>query len=180
MTPRPGERPASKTKLERIKVIALDVDGVLTSGNIQLDGNGNEIKEFNVQDGLGLALLAKAGFKTAIISARKSKAVRARASELKIDRLYQGASPKEKAYERMLREFKVSSRDVCFMGDDLNDIRVLRRSGFAVAVPAAAPEVKRVVDYVTKRGGGSGAVRELAELILKATGKWKGVIEEYC
>jgi 3-deoxy-D-manno-octulosonate 8-phosphate phosphatase (KDO 8-P phosphatase) len=66
------------------------------------------------------------------------------------------------------------------MGDDLNDIRVLRRSGFAVAVPAAAPEVKRVVDYVTKRGGGSGAVRELAELILKATGKWKGVIEEYC
>ena len=166
--------------LERIKVVALDVDGVLTSGKVQLDGNGNEIKEFDVQDGLGLVLLSKAGYKTAIISARKSEAVRARARELKIDKLYQGARPKEKAYERMLRDLRVGTRDVCFIGDDLNDIRVLRRAGFAVAVPAAAPEVRRVVDYVTKKSGGSGAVRELAELILKATGKWKGVIEEYC
>lgn len=180
MRPRSGERALLKSKLQRIKVVALDVDGVLTSGNIQLDGSGNEIKEFNIQDGLGLVLLAKAGYKTAIISARKSEAVRVRAKELKINRVYQGARPKESAYERMLRDFKVTSREVCFVGDDLNDIRVLRRSGFAVAVPVAAVEVRRVVDYVTKKSGGGGAVRELAELILKATGKWKGVIEEYC
>ena len=159
-------------KLSKIKVLALDVDGVLTDGKIIIDDKGKEIKVFDVQDGLGLVVLRKAGIKTAIISARASKAVTARAKDLKIDRLYQNAYPKMEAYKKLLKEFKVLDEQVCFMGDDLPDIQVLERVGFAVAVPKAVPEVKRVCDYITKRDGGDGAVREVLELILKAQGKW--------
>ena len=161
-----------KQKLEKIKVLVLDVDGVLTDGRIIVDDTGKELKNFDVKDGLGLVLLMKKGIKTAIISARSSKAVTARAKDLKIHKVYQDAYPKTEAYEALLKSFKVSDNEVCFIGDDLPDISVLKRVGFAVTVPDAPVEVKGVCDYVTKKDGGKGAVRELVELILKNQNKW--------
>src|SRR3990167_11180649 len=117
-----------KQKLEKIKLLILDVDGVLTDGRIIVDDTGKELKNFNVKDGFGLVLLMKKGLKTAIISARFSKAVTARARDLKIHKVYQDAYPKIKAYEALLKSFKVSDDEVCFIGDDLPDVPVLKRA----------------------------------------------------
>ncbi len=148
----------------------MDVDGVLTDGKIILDSEGREIKIFDVQDGFGLVMLRKAGVKTAILTARASEVVRHRAFDLKIDKVYQDAYPKLEFYKRLLRDFRLEDEEVCFMGDDWPDIEVLKRVGFAVSVPNAIPEAKEAADYVTKRKGGKGAVREVVELILKARG----------
>ncbi|OGX07730.1 MAG: hypothetical protein A2Z88_06705, partial [Omnitrophica WOR_2 bacterium GWA2_47_8] len=138
-------------RLEKIKVLAMDVDGILTNGKIVLDDAGKELKFFDVQDGYGLVLLRRAGVKTAIISARSAKAVTARAKDLKIDCVYQDAQPKLKAFEKMLKKLKVADEEVCFMGDDLPDLDVLKRVGFAVGVPNAVLEIKRICHYITKR-----------------------------
>jgi 3-deoxy-D-manno-octulosonate 8-phosphate phosphatase (KDO 8-P phosphatase) len=161
-------------KIKKIKVLAMDVDGVLTNGEIIHDHLGNELKVFNVQDGYGLSLLRKAGIKTAIISARSAGAVTARVTDLKIDKVYQDAYPKIGAYEKLLQELGLKDEEVCFMGDDLPDICVLKRVGVPIAVANAATEVKKCSVYVTKKEGGRGAVREMVELILKTQGKWKG------
>jgi len=161
-----------KSKINKIKVLALDVDGVFTNGKIYLDYNGKEIKAFHSQDGLGIVLLREAGIQTAIISARQSDAVSARAKELKIDKVYQAAYPKDTAFEKLLKHFGVGEEEVCFVGDDLPDICLLRKVGLSVAVNNAVAEVKSVVDYVTSRFGGDGAIREVAELILKVQNKW--------
>ena len=167
-------------KIKRIKVLAMDVDGVLTSGKINLDEKGKEIKSFNVYDGFGLALCKRAGLKTVLISARYSPAVTVRANDLKIDKVYQGAYPKIDAYKKMLKEWRVSDKEVCFIGDDLPDICILKRVGFSVAVFNAVPEVKSFADYVTQKHGGEGALREVIELILKTQGQWKGLIHSLC
>ncbi len=159
-------------KLKNIKVLAMDVDGVLTNGHIVYDGLGRELKFFDVQDGCGIAQLRKAGLKTAVISARSCRAVKARMADLKIDAVYLDAYPKTGAYEDVLKKFHVVDAEVCFMGDDLPDLPVLKRTGFAVAVQNASAEVKKQADYVTKCKGGQGAVREVVEKILKAQGKW--------
>ncbi|MFA5088477.1 MAG: HAD-IIIA family hydrolase [Candidatus Omnitrophota bacterium] len=164
-------------RIEKIKLLALDVDGVLTTGKIIVDDEGKEIKIFDVHDGLALALLKKTGLKTAIITAKGSPAVRVRAKDLKIDKVYLDAFPKIKAYEKMLKDFKVSDEEVCYIGDDLPDVKVLERVGFAVAVPNAVAEVKKVCDYITQRSGGCGAVREIIELILKTQGKWEAFLK---
>jgi 3-deoxy-D-manno-octulosonate 8-phosphate phosphatase (KDO 8-P phosphatase) len=167
-------------KIKKIKVLALDVDGVLTHGKINLDEKGKEVKSFDVYDGFGLALFKRSGLKTAIISARFSGAVSARARDLKIDKVYQDAYPKITAFEEMLKEFGVKDEEVCFVGDDLPDICILKRVGFGVAVNNAALEVKQVADFITKKHGGDGAVREVIELILKTQGKWKGLVQPLC
>lgn len=164
-----------KQKIEKIKVLILDVDGVLTDGRIIVDDTGKEIKNFDVKDGFGLVLLIKKGLKTAIISARSSKAVTARAKDLKIHKVYQDAYPKIEAYEALLKAFKITDDEACFIGDDLPDVPVLKRVGFAVTVPGAPVEVKGVCDYVTQKEGGKGAVREIVELILKNQNKWDPV-----
>ena len=166
-----------KQKLEKIKLLIMDVDGVLTDGQIVIDDTGKEIKNFDVKDGFGIVLLKKAGIKTAIISARSSKAVSARAKDLKIDKVYQDAFPKVEAYETLIKSLKLADDEVCFIGDDLPDVPVLDRVGFAITVPDAAPEVKRVCDYITQREGGRGAVREVIELILKTQGKWDALLK---
>lgn len=166
-------------RIKKIKVLALDVDGVLTDGKIIFDSAGKETKVFNVQDGLAVVIFKKAGFKTAILTARASKVVGLRAKDLNIDKTYQNAFPKIKAYTKMLRDFKVVDKEVCFVGDDLPDVQVLKRVGFAVAVSNAAPEVKRTAHYVTKKRGGEGAVREVIELILKTQGKWAAIRAKY-
>lgn len=167
---------ALKEKIRKIKVLALDVDGVLTDGKIIVDSRGDEIKEFDVQDGLGIVLFRRHGFKIVIITARDSKPVDFRAKDLKIDKVYQGAYPKIEYYKRMLQELSVSDEEVCYVGDDLPDLNVLKQVGFGVTVPNAVEEIKRIADYTTHRSGGNGAVREVIELILKTQGKWDEIV----
>jgi len=166
-----------KEKIRKIKVIAFDVDGVLTDGRIIVDGNGLEIKNFDVQDGLGIVLAQKAGLKTAIITARNSAPVDHRAKDLKVDKLYQNARPKIEYYKRMIKELEVTDDEVCFVGDDLPDLTVLRNVGFSATVPNGVEEVKNEVDYVTHKQGGHGAVREVIELILKTQEKWDAILK---
>lgn len=168
-----------KNAFKKIKVVAMDVDGVLTDGRIIIDSNGVETKNFDVQDGFGIVFLHKCGIKTAIISARESGVVAHRAKDLKIDKVYVGVYPKISAYESMLKEFKVRDEEVCFIGDDLADLKVMRRCGFSVAVANAVFEVKQIADYVTVKKGGHGAVREIVELILQAQGHWGPQLYEH-
>lgn len=165
------------SKLKKIKLLILDVDGVLTDGSINIDDHGTELKCFDVQDGLGIVLLKKAGLKTAIITARSVPAVDHRAKDLKIDKVFQGAYPKTKAFNEVLKNFKLKAEESCFIGDDLTDLSVLKLAGFAVSVPNGVKEAKKLADYVTKKQGGKGAVREVVELILKAQGKWKKILQ---
>jgi len=165
-----------KNRIKKIKVLAMDVDGVLTDGKIIYDKEGQAIKIFDVKDGYGLILLHEAGLKTALISAKAAKPVTRRAKDMKITKVYQNAYPKMHAYKRMLKDLKVKDSQVCFVGDDLPDIPILKRAGFSIAVKNAVSEVKKEADYVTKKCSGNGAVREIVELILQTQGKWKKVL----
>lgn len=167
---------ALNARLKKIKLLVMDVDGVLTDGKIVVDARGKELKFFDVQDGFGLVLLRQAGIKTAILSARSSPAVAARAEDLKIDKICQDAYPKSDVYARLIREFGLMDEKVCFVADDLPDLAVLKRVGLAVAVSNAVAEVKKAAHYITACRGGDGAVREVVELILKAQGKWKNIL----
>lgn len=169
----------SRQKILKIKLLILDVDGVLTDGRIVLDDEGREIKFFDVQDGFGLVLFRKAGYKTAIISARSAHAVTARARDIAIDKVCQDACPKIDAYESLLKEWNLTDDEVCFMGDDLPDIGILKRAGLGVAVPNAVAEVQKAADHVTQNRGGHGAVREIVELILKTQGQWKKIVSNF-
>ena len=165
--------------LKKIKVVAMDVDGVLTDGRIIIDSNGVETKNFDVQDGFGIVFLKKCGIKTAVISSRASGVTAHRVKDLKIDKVYVGVYPKLSAYEDMLEEFKVLDEEVCFIGDDVADLGVMRRCGVSVAVANAVFEVKQIADHVTVRQGGRGAVREIIELILQAQGHWGPSLYEH-
>lgn len=167
------------SNLKKIKVLAMDVDGILTNGEIIVQGDGKETKIYNVQDGFGIVVFQKFGYKTAIITARSATAVAARAQDLKIHKVYQDAFPKTTAYEDMLKEFGVRDEEVCYMGDDLPDLPVLNRVGLAVTVPNAVEEAKKAADYVTRNPGGQGAVREVIELIMKAQGTWKKALATF-
>lgn len=168
-----------KDALKKIKLLALDVDGVLTDGRIIIDSNGVETKNFDVQDGMGLMLLKQCGLLTAIISARASGVVAYRAKDLKIDKTYVGIYPKLSAYEQLLQEFKLSDDQVCFVGDDVADLSIMKRCGVAVAVANAVAQVKQVAHYVTTKKGGRGAVRETVELILQAQDFWGPKLYEH-
>jgi len=165
--------------LNEIKIVIIDVDGVLTDGKIILDANGSESKSFYVQDGTGITYLHRAGIKTAIISGRESKAVVHRAKELCIEDVYQGIHNKIEAYEKILKKHRIKDNETCYIGDDLIDLPILRRVGFSVAVPNAPLELKRSVSYVTSAPGGYGAIREVTEKILKSQGKWDMIISRY-
>ncbi|MFT5387512.1 MAG: 3-deoxy-D-manno-octulosonate 8-phosphate phosphatase (KDO 8-P phosphatase) [Candidatus Omnitrophota bacterium] len=169
---------ALKKKLAKIELLIMDVDGVLTNGKINVMSDGNELKMFDVQDGMGIVLFHRAGFKTGIISARANKATDVRAKDLGISKVYQGVHPKTDAYSKMLKELKVKNEKVCFIGDDLTDICMFDKVGVAVSVPNGVGEVKKRVHFITKNRGGEGAVRELIEMILKAKGLWKNIVKE--
>ena len=166
-------------KAKRVKVFIVDIDGVMTDGRIVYSGYGEELKFYDVQDGFGISLLNRAGIKTVIITAKKSKIVKHRARDLKVTKAYQGFIDKLIPFNDLLKTFKVKPEEVCFMGDDLIDIPVLKRVGFAVAVPNAVDEVKEYAHHVTSRRGGRGAVREICDLILKAQNKWDLVTSKY-
>ncbi len=155
-------------RARKIKLLALDVDGVLTDGKLYFDSSGNELKAFNTSDGLGLKALQRFGIKLAIITGRQSSIVTHRAEQLGFDFVYQGSDNKLAAYTDLLNKSGVEEDQVCFAGDDWIDLPVLLRVGLAVTVPGADDEVKDRVHWVTSREGGSGAVRELCNLILKA------------
>lgn len=165
--------------LKDIKLMIVDVDGVLTDGRIFCNDSGEEQKVFHVKDGSGIAYWHRAGLKSAIISGRNSRAVEHRAKELGIEDVCQGAQNKLEAYERMIKRHKVKDEEVCYIGDDLIDLPVLRRVGFSVAVQGSPEELLSAVDYVTKAPGGRGAVREVVEKLLKSQGKWAEILKRY-
>ena len=155
---------------KKIRMIILDVDGVLTDGSIILDNNGNEFKRFNVRDGHGIRMLIKAGIEGVIITGRKSEVVLRRAEELGITEVHQGVFNKVSVYEKILSKYNLKDEEVAFMGDDIVDIGILRRVGLS-AVPADADEgVMRWASFVSAKMGGRGAVRELTNLILDSSG----------
>ena len=166
-------------KASRIKLVAMDVDGVLTDGKTYCRPDGSHIVAFDVHDGSGIKYLGRAGLETALISGRDVRAVRHRAETLGIDRVVQGAKDKLPAYRELRDELGLDDEEVCYIGDDLTDLPVLRQAGLSAAVQDARPEVRREADLVTDAPGGAGAVRELAEYILKARGDWDSIMERY-
>jgi 3-deoxy-D-manno-octulosonate 8-phosphate phosphatase (KDO 8-P phosphatase) len=175
---RPKPPRSLRTRLARVKLFLCDVDGVLTDGAV-LMGDGVETKRFNIRDGLGLRLLQRAGVKVGWISRRPSSATAQRAEDLKIDFLHQSDANKVAAVEHILVQTGLEWADVCYVGDDIVDLGVLKRVGVAVTVGDGTREPKAIADYVTKAPGGHGAVREVIELILRAQNKWRPLVEEY-
>ncbi len=168
-----------KERAKRIRLLLLDVDGILTDGRIVYDGSGREVKFFHIRDGQGIRLLQRAGIGVGILTGRGSKAVDRRARELGIDPVLQKVRDKGRALQEILTRKKVRADEVCYAGDDLVDLAVLTSVGLAVTVPEASAEVKAVVQYTTRLPGGQGAVREIAEILLKAQGKWENVIRDF-
>lgn len=161
------------------KLLLLDVDGVLTDGKIVYDSSGKDFKFFDVHDGLGVYLLKKASIPTILITAKGSKAIKPRAKDMRVDAVYQNISPKSQVLDKIMAKYALEAKNICFVGDDLVDLCLMKRVGFPVAVFNAASEIKRAASYITLREGGRGAVREVAELILKSQGKWLEVISAY-
>lgn len=166
-------------RAKKVKLLILDVDGVLTDGRITYASDGTEAKSFNVKDGHGIKLAQRAGIQIALLSGRASEAVTRRARELEIEMVYQRALKKGEAYKQILAQAALRDADVAYVGDDVVDIPVLQRVGFPVAVANAADEVRHEAVWVTKTPGGHGAVRETIELILQAQGRWDRVLARY-
>jgi len=166
-------------RAQKVKLIVIDIDGIMTDGRIIYSVYGDELKFFDVQDGFGISLLRHAGIPSVIITAKKSRIVKLRARDMKVARAYQGYIDKLVPFNDILKRFKVSPEEICFMGDDLIDVPVLRRVGFAVTVPNAVDEAKSAAHHVTSKAGGRGAVREMCDLILKSQGKWDAVTAKY-
>jgi 3-deoxy-D-manno-octulosonate 8-phosphate phosphatase (KDO 8-P phosphatase) len=166
-------------RARRIRMLILDCDGVLTDGRIIMLPAGDETKIFDVKDGHAIVMMHRAGIKSGIISGRQSSIVRARAKELGIAHVHEMAWVKTEAYEKILAEENLANEEVCYVGDDVVDIPLLRRAGLAVAVADAVDEVKQFAHLVTARAGGRGAVREVIELVLKAQDKWEEAMARY-
>ena len=167
----------------RIRMVGLDVDGVLTDGGIYLGSVGGETQEFkkyDIQDGLGVSFLRRAGLRVAIVTGRVSESVRLRARELEIEDVAQDATARKlPAFLAMLDRHGIDPADAAFIGDDFPDLPILRVVGLPVAVANAAPEIRAVCSLRLTRSGGNGAVREFAELLLKARGEWKAAVDGY-
>ena len=156
-----------------IKLVLLDVDGTLTDGGIYRGNNGEELKRFNVKDGYAIVNAQKLGIEFGIITGRKSELVEIRAKELKIKYLYQGISEKTVILEEIMKKDGLSKKEIAYMGDDLNDLLIMKQVGLSGTPKDAVDEVIQVADFVSKKNGGSGAVREFIEHILKKDGKWE-------
>ena len=163
----------------RVKLLLMDCDGVLTDGRITLLPDGDEQKSFHTRDGHGLVLLHRAGLRSGVISGRSSSAVERRARDLGITYVRQGTWDKIKDFDEVLAEAEIDEAEAAFIGDDVTDIPLMRRVGLAVAVADGAEETRAAAHYVTQLPGGFGAVREVAELILKAQGRWTELMHRY-
>lgn len=166
-------------RAEKIKVVVFDVDGVLSDGHIYMGLQGEAMKAFSARDGMGITLLHRAGIKTAIITGRQSEIVANRARELKITRVWQGCSDKREAWEELKQELQVKDEEIAYAGDDLNDLPLLLKAGLAATVADAVPEVSDAAQLQSSYNGGQGAVREIAEFILKRQNKWQQLVEGF-
>ena len=179
---RAADRTSLRRRAARVRLLLMDVDGVLTDGRLYYlatPKGTEEFKAFDSQDGIGLRMAVDAGLRTGVISGRRSAGVEARAKMLRMDWVVQETHDKVPAFERILREAGCSPAEAAFVGDDFHDVPVLRRAGFAVAVANARPEVRRAAHWTTRAAGGRGAVRETVELILRARGDWSGLLRRY-
>jgi 3-deoxy-D-manno-octulosonate 8-phosphate phosphatase (KDO 8-P phosphatase) len=162
-----------------IKLIVLDVDGVLTDGKLYIGSDRVEYKPFHTQDGMGISLAHYAGIKTAIITGRNSEAVSKRAEELKIQYVYQGIHDKLSVLDEIMSELNITMEDVCYMGDDINDLPIMQKVGFPVAPDNAVTLVKSSAQHHTKARGGEGAVREMIDYILSSQHDYSALIRDY-
>lgn len=166
-------------KLSAIRLIAMDVDGVLTDGAVEIVPDGPEVKRFHVADGLGLQLAMNAGIVTVWISGRESEIVERRATELGITHLYQKTPNKSVPLADLIGRYTLSTAHIAYMGDDLNDLPAFSLAGTKFAPANAVTEIKSLADFVTTREGGKGAVREMCDAILKAQGKYNDALAVY-
>ena len=175
--------PDLEARAARVRLLLMDVDGVLTSGGLIYvpgpDGKMVESKSFDSQDGIALQWLNWHGVQTGVISGRISPATVERARQVKMTYVYQGHIEKIPILEEILAKSGISPQETAYMGDDLTDVIVMRRIGLAVATANARPEVKRAAHYVTEAAGGSGAVREVIEILLRAQGRWADILRKY-
>jgi 3-deoxy-D-manno-octulosonate 8-phosphate phosphatase (KDO 8-P phosphatase) len=167
-----------RERAANIRMLVLDVDGVLTDGKLYFDHAGNEMKAFNTRDGLGMKALQRCGIEVAVITGRKSAAVAHRMAQLDIQHVYQGREDKLNAFLHLLEITGLDAQQVCFAGDDWIDLPVLLRAGLAVSVADAEDRVKEQVHWITNRNGGDGAVREICNLILAAQNKEQIILDE--
>jgi len=166
-------------RIRKIRILVLDVDGVLTDGRIIMDDRGRETKFFDVRDGHGLKILMRTGIEVVFLTGRKSRVVEHRARELGVTEVYQGARNKVEVFEALLERKGLQAAQAAYAGDDIVDVPVLKKAGFSVAVVDAVAEAKRAAHYVTRNKGGRGAVREVCEIILKGQGKWGDIKKRY-
>lgn len=166
-----------RSRLRATRLLLSDVDGVMTDGSVFM-GEAGEFKQWSIQDGLGLLLLRRSGIRVGWISARPSAATAVRAKDLKLDFLLEPTDGKVAATEETLRKHRLKWSEICYIGDDVLDLGMLRRAGVAIAPSNATAEARALAHHVTKCRGGHGAVREVAEMILKAQGKWEGLVAE--
>ncbi|MBN2254385.1 MAG: HAD-IIIA family hydrolase [Deltaproteobacteria bacterium] len=166
-------------KIRHVSFLILDVDGVMTDGRIIIDDAGNETKQFHVRDGHGLKLLMRVGIEVIVITGRTSEVVEHRARELGIHEVHQGSKDKVAVLEEIMARRNITGENIAYMGDDIVDVPVFRKVGFAVAVADASDDAREAADYITGNSGGNGAVREICELILKVQNKWDTVVSRY-
>ena len=166
-------------KAKKVKLLLLDVDGVLSDGRMIYGSYGDDIKNYNVNDGLGIMMVRRVGIKCAILTAKASKMVMRRARDLKIDKVFKDYHYKSEAWDKIQKFFKVDPQEICYIGDDVLDIPILRRVGFSVCPLNAIDEAKEHAQLITEKNGGHGAVREICDLILKAQDKWDEATKRY-
>jgi YrbI family 3-deoxy-D-manno-octulosonate 8-phosphate phosphatase len=166
-------------RMQAIRLILSDVDGVMTDGAITFDNQGIETKSFHVRDGLGIRLWKRAGHQFGILTGRTSHVVKLRAAELEIDIVRQGFDDKLKAAMQILEDLELEPREACYIGDDLTDLRLMQKVGLAVSISDASGDVKAAAHLVTKAAGGKGAIRELIETLLKSQKRWDELLRTF-
>lgn len=168
-----------REKLQHIKILIMDVDGVMTDGRIIINDDGRETKNFDVRDGHGIKLVQRYGIEVALLTGRQSEVVKHRANELGITEVHQKIFNKKEVFVEILQKNNLNADQAAFIGDDIIDIPVLKEAGFSATVADAIDIVKKTVDYVTKNKGGRGAVREVCEMLLQAQGRWPEIAAKY-
>jgi len=166
-------------RAKKIKVLVMDVDGIMTDGGLGLGDDGLEFKTFHSHDGLGMKMLRKTGVRMAIVTGRTSQVVLKRAENTGIKHIHQGAEDKLEAFNALLKEMEVNADECVFMGDDVIDIPPIRRAGLGITVPHGMPLVKEYAHYITTLQAGRGAIREVCEIIMKAQGTFDGQMAQY-
>ena len=166
-------------RASKVRMIIFDIDGVMSDGRLHYTGDGELFKTFFTRDGLGISLARQSGIKLAAITGRRSKIVATRCKELKFDAIYQGHLYKTTAYEKLKQDYCLADEQFAYIGDDLVDLPIMVKVGFAATVADAVSDVKKIAHFISDFNGGEGAVRQIIEFILKAQGKWQSLVQDY-